>query len=212
MLEIIIPLLVIFIAIGLIFVLNRKYSNELALFNGRFLILLTGVLVAIWWLKTLNYFWLILSILLLGLGMKVDQKFRIFSSKKYFPHPSMQNLNSKQMRVRISSIDYAPEDLYSQTPFEADIIRCISGPDRPDYWLAELTKPLRWAQNGNEKTVSHLVLAMRHVGEQMTRGIKERAIGIAYVTDQSLLEDNKLTFDKCNYVAIGIVDDISSAA
>ncbi len=167
--NIIVSLVVIFIAIGLIIVLNRKSRS-------------------------------------------IDQKPKRLLSKNYAPHPSMHDLNARQMRIRISSIDYAPEDLYSQTPFEADIIRCISGPDRPDYWLAELTKPLRWAQNGNEKTVSHLVLAMRHVGEQMTRGIKERAIGIAYVTDQSLLEDNKLTFNKCNYVAIGIVEDISSAA
>ncbi len=167
--NIIVSLVVIFIAIGLIFFLNRKSRS-------------------------------------------IDQKPRRLLSKNYVPHPSMHDLNARQMRVRISNIDYAPEDLYSQTPFEADIIRSIPGSDRPDYWLAELTKPLRWAQNGNEKVVSHLILTMRYVGEQMERGIKERAVGIAYVTDQSLLEDKKLAFDKCDYVAIGVVEDISSAA
>lgn len=213
MLEILVPLVIIFIAVGLIFLLIRKYSNQFEMLNSRFLILLTGVLLAFWWVKTSNYAWLLVSGLLISFGVRIDQKLRsLVATKKYTPHPSMQDLEARRMRVRISNIDYAPKDLYSQTPFEAHIIRRISGSDRPDYWVAELTSPLQWEQNGKKREVSHLVLAAQFVGDQMTRGIKDRPVGIAYVTDQSLLKDEKLAFQKCEYVAIGIIEDISAAA
>jgi hypothetical protein len=131
------------------------------------------------------------------------------SSKEYTLHPSMQDVKVKPMRIRISDIDYAPEDLYGQTPFEADIVRYIPGSDRPDYWLAELARPIDWNQNGQQKEISHIILATRYVGDQMTRGIKQRPVSLAYVTDKSLLTDERLTFHKCAYVAIGTIDDIS---
>ncbi len=213
MLEIFVPLVIVLVVVGLIFLLSRKYSTQFEILNGRFLILLAGVLLIFGWVKTSNYVWLLVSGLLISFGVRFDQKLRrLVASRKYNPHPSMQDLESRRMRIRISNIDYAPKDLYSQTPFEAHIIRRIPGPDRPDYWIAELINPLQWEQNGKEKEISHLVLAARFVGDQMIRGIKDRPVGIAYVTDQSLLKDEKLAFQKSEYVAIGIIDDISSAA
>lgn len=146
----------------------------------------------------------------IGYGAGFDRIIRkSIAMKKYVPHPSMQNLASIPMRIRISNIDYAPGDLYKQTPFEANILYRIPGKDRPDYWLAELTKPLLWDHNGKVEEISHIVLATRNAGEQLERGMKGRPMGIAYVTDKSLLVDTRLAFRKCAYVAIGLLDDIS---
>jgi hypothetical protein len=37
--------------------------------------------------------------------------------------------------------------------------------------------------------------------------MKDLGIGIAYVTDPSLVEDRQLAFEKCRYVAIGFASD-----
>jgi hypothetical protein len=116
------------------------------------------------------------------------------------------------MRVRISSVDYAPDELYAQTPFEAVLLREIPGPDRPDYWIAALPSPIRWLRDRNEIFVKHLVLAARWKGTRIGRGMSDMPVGIAYVVDESVLADSKLDFGKCVYVAIGAVDEIPDAA
>lgn len=112
------------------------------------------------------------------------------------------------MRVQIRSVDYAPNELYDQTPFEADLIREIPGPDRPDYWLATPTKPIRWFRNGAETFVHYLVLTARWEGTRIGRGMNTLPVGIAYVVDETVLDDERLAFEKCEYVAIGVADDI----
>jgi hypothetical protein len=108
-------------------------------------------------------------------------------------------------------VDYAPPELNEQTPFEAELLRRISGKDRDDYWVAELAKPLRWVSEGGEKAVTHVVVAARWQGTQIGRGMKGLPVGIAYVTDGSPLADPALDFKKCAYVAIGIADESQEA-
>ena len=110
------------------------------------------------------------------------------------------------MKLRITSVDYAPDDLYEQTPFEAELLRQLPGPDRPDYWLAEVHKPIRWAKDGKEHNVTHLVLAARWVGGVIAPGIHNTPVNISYVTDQNLLTEKRLDFSRCAYVAIGVAD------
>jgi hypothetical protein len=69
------------------------------------------------------------------------------------------------LRFRVTSVDYEPEDLAAQVPFEGTLLRKIPGPDRPDYWLAELARPLAWHDNGTPRTVTHVVLATRYEGQ-----------------------------------------------
>ena len=90
----------------------------------------------------------------------------------------------------ITGADYAPEDLHDQTPLRARLIRQIPGTDRPDYWLAELDRPVTWRRD-------------RVPGS----GVRAR---IAYVTDQTVLEDDALDSGKCRYVAIGNADTIDA--
>lgn len=106
------------------------------------------------------------------------------------------------MDLTVSTVDHAPGDLYDQIPFAVALLRELPGPDRPDYWLGELTAPLRWAAAPDGPVeVSHMVLTARWQGTSIGPGAKQLPVGIAYVTDQSLLEDDELDFAKCEYVA-----------
>ena len=106
-------------------------------------------------------------------------------------------------RLRMTGVDYAPEDLYGQVPFTAKLLRQVTGPDSPDYWLAELEKPLSWVDAGAPRQITHIVVASRYEGQTITENFTRLVVGLAYVTDTSVLDDASLTFAKCRYVAIG---------
>lgn len=110
------------------------------------------------------------------------------------------------MRIRVTEVDSAPDDLYAQVPFDIDLIRQIPGPDRPDYWIGKLASPIKWAFEDESRVVTHVVVAARLVGEQLRIGMQRTSLNIAYVVDSSLLQDPTLDFAKCAYVAIGVAD------
>ncbi len=110
------------------------------------------------------------------------------------------------MNVKVTSVDYAPDELHGRTPFTARVLRQIPGPDRPDYFLAELSQPLTWKRDSAEISVSHLVLCARWVGGIIAPGATHTPVNIAYVVDPSVLNDTKLDFAKCHYSAIGVAD------
>jgi len=112
------------------------------------------------------------------------------------------------MRFTITGID-GPKQLADLAPLETDLLRQISGPDRPDYWIAALQSPITIVIDNFDHTVTHLILAARWEGTNITNGVLHLPVGIAYVTDLSLLEDSTLDFAKCNYVAIGLGSDTS---
>ncbi len=112
----------------------------------------------------------------------------------------------KSVKINVTSVDYAPEDLYEQTPFTATLLRQVAGPDRPDYWIAELGKPLQWTRDDSTSAVTHLIVAARWVGGTLTSSMRNTPINISYVTDTSVLTDVNLDFEKCSYVAIGVAD------
>jgi hypothetical protein len=108
------------------------------------------------------------------------------------------------MQLTVTTVDYAPEELHDQVPFTLELLRQLPGPDRPDYWLGRLETPIRWIDNNIERWITHMVLAARWEGTRIEPRVERLPLGIAYVTDDSLLEDNEVTFEKCRYVAIGI--------
>lgn len=108
------------------------------------------------------------------------------------------------MQLTITSVDYAPEDLYEQVPIVVELIRQIPGDDRPDYWLGALRTPVRWLVENHVREVTHLVVAARWQGTTIAVEVQNLPIAIAYVTDQSVLNDTHLDFAKCAYVAIGL--------
>jgi hypothetical protein len=107
------------------------------------------------------------------------------------------------VQLTITGVDYAPSELEEQVPIVVDLIRELPGPDRPDYWLGEVRKPIRWLKDNHEIAVTHVIVGARWVGTQIAPGVKDLPVGIAYVTDQTLLGDSTLDFAKCSYVAIG---------
>jgi hypothetical protein len=116
------------------------------------------------------------------------------------------------MELTITSVDYAPPELNEQVPFKAKIVRMLPGPDRPDYWLGELESPLFWIQDNRQVCIDHVVLCARWQGTQIEPCVRNLPVGIAYVTDKSLLTAYTLGFEKCAYVAIGLCDETSKTA
>jgi hypothetical protein len=49
---------------------------------------------------------------------------------------SFGNAMRPAMNIKVTDVDYAPDDLRGQTPFTARILRQIPGSDRPDYFGA----------------------------------------------------------------------------
>jgi hypothetical protein len=110
------------------------------------------------------------------------------------------------MRFSITSVDYAPDELYHEVPIRGRVLRQIPGRDRPDYFLAKLDRPLRWKREGDDRLVTHIILAARWAGGVLTPTMRHMPVGIAYVVDRSLLSDAKLDFEKSQYIAIGVAD------
>jgi hypothetical protein len=96
------------------------------------------------------------------------------------------------MKLTITDVDYAPGELNDQVPIEVELLKIMPGPDRPDYWLGKVKAPIKWLDNNIEKNISHVIVAARWAGTQLDRNFKNLPVGIAYVTDSSLLEDEKL--------------------
>jgi hypothetical protein len=124
----------------------------------------------------------------------------------------LEVVNVTGMRFRITSVDFAPDDLYGQVPLEGTLMRRMPGSDRPDYWLAALQKPVVWLDGQEERSITHVIVSSRYVGETIDNGFDRLVIGLAYVTDASLLSDQTLTFEKCRYVAIGVAERVVPSA
>ena len=110
------------------------------------------------------------------------------------------------MKITVTSVDTLLEELYGQTPFSAEILRQIPGPDRPDYFLAALDTPLKWQRGSDAVSVTHLIVGARLVGGELAPGETDLNINIAYVVDPSVLKDTQLIFEKCYPCAIGMAD------
>ena len=113
--------------------------------------------------------------------------------------------SSAGVRFELTDVDDAPDDLYGQIPCQGVLVRRLPGPDRPDYWLARLVTPLRWSDEGTVRTVDHLVLAARLVGQSIDGPFVSLTVGVAFVVDDTLLADASLRFEKVRYVAIGTI-------
>lgn len=114
-------------------------------------------------------------------------------------------MTHESQRFRLLGADYEPVDLAPQLPREGTLLRRIPGPDSPDYWLAELDAPLAWNDNGSARSIKYLVVTARHQGQTIKVPVQRVITGIAYVVDESLLADETLSFNKCRYVAIGVI-------
>lgn len=112
------------------------------------------------------------------------------------------------MKLSVTSVDFAPEDLYDQTPFVVKLVRQVPGADRSDYWLGELESPLKWIDQNIQQDISHLIIAARWAGTQIEPHVENLPIGLAYVTDPAQVTEPSVDFTKIQYVAIGVATEI----
>jgi len=114
------------------------------------------------------------------------------------------------MKITVTSVDHAPPELEGQTPFQLEVLRKIPGTDRRgrDHWIAVAEQPIRWVRENQEVLVTHVLVAGRWQGTQISHGMKQMPINISFVTDISLLEDTLLNLEKCAFVAIGTADEL----
>jgi len=128
-----------------------------------------------------------------------------FRRKKGRTHiTSNSGYEMSNLRLLIVEADYEPVDLRDQLPLAITLIRKIPGPDSPDYWLACADKEISW----NGMAIKYLIVTARFAGVSITKDIGQVAINLAYVTDESILYDTVLDFQKCTYVAICIANEI----
>jgi hypothetical protein len=107
------------------------------------------------------------------------------------------------MKLTVTMVDHAPAELDEQVPFTFELLRPIPGPKRSGYWLGALDRPLVRIIDNHERQIDHVVVWARWQGTQIGPGFKNLPIGIAYVTDPTQLDDANVSFEKCEYVAIG---------
>lgn len=136
-------------------------------------------------------------------------------------------------RLLIDEIDLGPQDLVSQLPLTGYFERLIPGPDRPDYCLGRLDRPLTYTANRKDLTqagvdvealpaeivswrgrkvtlsISGVVFVSRFVGQTLHAGMRSLPVNLAYVIDPSVFGDTILDFAKVLPVGIGFISDAS---
>lgn len=125
-------------------------------------------------------------------------------------------------RVRLTALEGAPVELTWQLPLRGELHRLMPGPDRPDYSLMLLERPLLFYptdatnlervsperlvedRRGRRMVEVHaLVLTARFVGQQLHPGMVDLPVNVAYVMDQSLAQDESVDPEKIAYAAVG---------
>jgi hypothetical protein len=130
----------------------------------------------------------------------------------------------------LTRLDIGPAELESELPLRAEALRVMPGSDRPDYVLARFEHPLKYRvplgfdmaradpslrgrdENGDFVIVQGVVVCARFVGQGFRAGMRDLAINIAYVIDNTIIQDALVDFAKLEYVAVGFVDDAAAPA
>ncbi len=138
-------------------------------------------------------------------------------------------------RFVLDSVDYdqsggglpaAIPELQGQLPVMAKLARRMAGPDRDDYAFSILQRPIKyhpsaqfdWTRTQPEFVASDeegqfvwiyaVVVCSLFVGTQVHPGMKAFPVRVALVIDNTLGNDELLSFEKCDYVAQGFISDL----
>ncbi|WP_185749016.1 hypothetical protein [Humibacillus xanthopallidus] len=128
--------------------------------------------------------------------------------------------------MSITRFDSAPRELEWQLPLDGELYRLIPGSDRPDYSLLVLERPLHFYpapgfdlgrveadqrvedRKGRPMVRVHaLLVCARFVGQQLQPGMRDLAVNIAYVIDNSLARDAVVDFSKIEVAAVGFLSE-----
>ena len=129
-------------------------------------------------------------------------------------------------QVSITHFDTAPDELTWQLPINGELYRVIPGPDRPDYSVMLLERPLHvypgkdldlarvdqdlvtQDRRGRTMVRAHaVVVCARFAGQQLGPGMSDLPVNIATVTANSVLKDAQLDFAKISYAAVGFLSE-----
>ena len=128
--------------------------------------------------------------------------------------------------VHISRFDGAAPELSWQLPVNGELYRLLPGPDRPDYSLVVLRRPLHFYppvgfdlgrvdatqrvpdRKGRPMVrVQALVVCARFVGEQLHPQMADLPVHVAFVVDHSLARDERLDLAKVAYAGSGFISE-----
>ena len=128
--------------------------------------------------------------------------------------------------VSVTHFDTAPPELEWQLPLNGELYRLIPGSDRPDYSLFVLERPVHFYpgdgfdlgrvepeqrvedRKGRPMVRVHaMLLCARFVGQQLHPGMKDLAVNLAYVVDNSLARDAEVDFGKIEFAAVGFLSE-----
>lgn len=107
-------------------------------------------------------------------------------------------------RMEILRIDEGLFELEEKLPITISLLRQIPGENRDDYWIGELDKTLLY----NDSYINYVIVATYFTGTKMLIKENKKTISLAYVLDETVLNDDSLSFEKCKYVAIVTVKAI----
>ncbi|MFM6849278.1 MAG: hypothetical protein ACKOVB_09265 [Terrabacter sp.] len=128
--------------------------------------------------------------------------------------------------VSVTHFDTAPPELEWQLPLNGELYRLIPGSDRPDYSLFFLERPVHFYpgdgfdlgrvepeqrvedRKGRPMVRVHaMLLCARFVGQQLHPGMRDLAVNLAYVVDNSLARDAEVDFGKIEFAAVGFLSE-----
>ncbi|WP_461047245.1 hypothetical protein [Terrabacter koreensis] len=128
--------------------------------------------------------------------------------------------------VSVTHFDTAPPELEWQLPLNGELYRLMPGSDRPDYSLFVLERPVHFYpgdgfdvgrvepeqrvedRKGRPMVRVHaMLLCARFVGQQLHPGMKDLAVNLAYVIDNSLARDAEVDFGKIEFAAVGFLSE-----
>lgn len=121
--------------------------------------------------------------------------------------PVLGNPESKPMRMTLHSLDTGPEDFSRALPVSGAVLRRIPGKDNPDYYLVKLDNSVQLETSKGKMMVSFLIITPYMVGDSIRPG-NRLGVNMAYVIDETVIEDAELQFSKVDHVAIGFCEII----
>lgn len=104
--------------------------------------------------------------------------------------------------LNILSLGAVPPELAARLPAAARIVKKLAGPDRPDYWLAELSQPFVW-RHRERGEIRWLVLQTFLPLEELVQHPQPFDVAIDAVIDPDAVPDSHLDLGKCLPVATG---------
>ncbi|WP_304111695.1 hypothetical protein [Mycolicibacterium bacteremicum] len=121
---------------------------------------------------------------------------------------------------------YAIPEFQNQLPINVRATRQLPGSDRDDYFFGITERALKfhpqpgfdWTraqrdfvgvdEAGHFLVVRGIIICSLFSGTQIHSGMRDFAVRVAVVVDNTLHEDERLSFEKCEYVGQGTIDDL----